>query len=149
MEGNEVGDSVELLRGRLSRYHTLADELAQKHFKFIMGENNKRSWDEKSILFCTARIRDNTVNVIWQEVHWYGSKALNTRRMRKRSITKRRGGYGYTPSVLSKLAKTWEVELVLETERQLTEIRREVFFIAKAIGSLNKLLKAANAGETE
>jgi hypothetical protein len=141
MEATEISGATTLLRSRLGTLYAMAGELAKKHLEYVMAENKSRTWEEKSVLFCRARARDNAVTATWLEIKWYGSKALATRRMVQRGITKPKSGYGYRLEVLLKLAQPWEADMVREAERELTTIRREAQFVAKAIGLLNKASK--------
>ncbi len=132
-----IQTALESLRQRLDELCTLADNLGQQHFDFVMAENKRRTWEEKSILYVTPRLRDNTLTVTWYEVHWYGSKELKTRRMTKKVIVKPKAKYGYTMETLLKRAQSWEADMVSDVELALIPIRREASFIAKALGQLN------------
>ena len=134
-----IQEALVSLRQRLDELCTLADNLGQQHFDLVMAENKRRTWKEKSILFVTPRLRDNTLTVTWYEVHWYGSKELKTRRMTKKVIIKPKSKYGYTMDTLLKQAQRWEAEMVSDVEQALIPIRREASFIAKAIGQLNHI----------
>lgn len=131
--------ALDSLRQRLDELCALAGNLGQQHFDLVMAENKRRTWEEKSILFVTPRLRDNTLAVTWYEVRWYGSKALKTRRMTKKVIIKPKSKYGYTMDTLLKQAQRWEAEMVRDVELALIPIRREASFIAKAIGQLNHI----------
>lgn len=135
-----IQEALVSLRQRLDELCTLADNLGQQHFDLVMAENKRRTWKEKSILFVTPRLRDNTLTVTWYEVHWYGSKELKTRRMTKKVIIKPKSKYGYTMDTLLKQAQRWEAEMVSDVELALIPIRREAAFIAKAIGQLNHII---------
>ena len=143
--GDEIlGDAIALLRHRLSELHAEANELTLRHLDFAMAENKKKAWAQKSVLFVQVRLRDNSLAVTWHEVHWYGSKAAKTRRMTKRVITKPKNNYGYSANVLLKIAQAWEADLVVEIEQALFPLRREAFFIGKAIGQLNHIHRRSN-----
>ena len=104
MDEMEVGDAISLLRARLEALETKAADLCTQHFDFVMAENKARAWEHKSVLYAQARMRDNTLSVIWYEVHWYGSKAAKTRRMTKKLIRKPKVKHGYNLDALLKLA---------------------------------------------
>lgn len=127
------------LRQRQNELCTLAENFGRQHFEFVMAENKRRTWGEKSILFVTPRLRDNTLTVTWYEVHWYGSKELKTRRMTKKVIVKPKTKYGYIMETLLKRAQSWEEAMVSDVEMALIPIRREASFIAKALGQLNHI----------
>ncbi|MDP3609148.1 MAG: conjugative transfer protein MobI(A/C) [Methylophilus sp.] len=141
MDEMEVGDAISLLRVRLEALETKAAYLCKQHFDFVMAENKARAWEQKSVLYAQARMRDNTLSVIWYEVHWYGSKAAKSRRMTKKLIRKPKGKHGYNLDALLKLAQLWEVDMVRDAEHELCRIRREATFIGKAIGQLNHIIK--------
>ena len=141
MDEMEVGDAISLLRARLEALETKAADLCKQHFDFVMAENKARAWEQKSVLYAQARMRDNTVTVIWYEVHWYGSKAAKTRRMTKKLIRKPKLKHGYNLDALLKLAQPWEVDMVRNIEQELLPIRREATLIGKAIGPLNHIIK--------
>ena len=138
----EVRGSINLLRVRLETLETKATGLGKRHFDFVMAENKARAWEHKSVLYAQARMRDNTLSVIWYEVHWYGSKAAKTRRMTKKLIRKPKVKHGYNLDALLKLAQPWEVDRVRDIEQELLPIRREATFIGKAIGQLNHIIKS-------
>lgn len=118
-----------------------AERICKKHFDFVMGENRRKGWDDKSILYAKPRVRDNTLTITWHEVRWYGSLAAKTRRMEKKVIIKPKRGHGYNMKTLLKKAQPWEAEMVSEVEQALIPIRREVYFLSKAITYLNMLTK--------
>lgn len=134
-----IQSAIDSLRQRLGELYALAENLGKQHFDFVMAENKRRTWEEKSILFVKPRLRDNTLAVTWYEVHWYGSKVLKTRRMTKKVIIKPKTKYGYTMETLLKQARPWEVDTVSHVELAFIPIRREAAFIAKAIGQINRI----------
>ena len=138
--------SIEKLRARLGELNATAESLCQKHFDFVMAENKKKDWDDKSVLFVQSRLRDNTMSVTWYVVRWYGSKAMKTRRMVKKVIVKPRIKYSYNMETMRNKSQPWEFEMVQETEQAVMPIRREVWFISKVLTSLNKISK--NGGES-
>ncbi len=137
------------LRGRMDELFNMAEDIGKRHFDFVMAENKKRGWDEKSILFVKSRLRENTLAVTWYEVHWYGSKELKTRRMKKKVIVKPRHKYGYNMDTLFKQAQPWEVSMVSEVENDLIPLRREAVRLSVALAQLNQVLKAASSEESE
>jgi len=134
-----IQTALDSLRQRQDELFTLAENLGRQHFDFVMAENKRRTWEEKSILYVTPRLRDNTLTVTWYEVHWYGSKELQTRRMTKKVIVKPKTKYGYTMETLLKRAQPWEEDMVSDVELALIPIRREASFIAKALGQINHI----------
>lgn len=138
----EVRGSINLLRIRLETLETKATGLGKRHFDFVMAENKVQSWGCKSVLYAQARMRDNTLSVIWYEVHWYGSKAAKTRRMTKKIVRKPKDKHGYNLEALLKLAQPWEAGMVRDIEQELLPIRREATFIGKAIGQLNLIIRS-------
>jgi hypothetical protein len=120
-----------------------ATELCQQHFNLVMDGNKQKSWNDKSVLFVQTRIRGYSLTVNWYEIRWYGSKSAKTRRMTKRLIPKQKSGYGYNLAVLGKLAQPWEMGVIEAIEPKLSEIRRRVYLINKAITSINHVARGA------
>lgn len=138
-----IASALEQLRMRLNELYAQAEGICKQHFDFAMDMNKKRTWEEKSILFVQPRIRDNAMSVTWYEVHWYGSKAVQTRRMVKKVIVKPKEKPAYNMDTLLKRAQHWEVDMVREIEQQLIPLRWEAAFIAKAIGHLNHITRSS------
>ena len=136
---NRSQGSINLLRVRLETLEAKAT--GKRHFDFVMAENKVQSWGCKSVLYAQARMRDNTLTVIWYEVHWYGSKAAKTRRMTKKIVRKPKDKHEYNLEALLKLAQPWEADMVRDIEQELLPIRREATFIGKAIGQLNHIIR--------
>jgi hypothetical protein len=149
VEAQQIREALAILRNRLDELYGVAESLGKRHLDFVMAENKKKSWEERSILFMKARTRDNTLAASWYEIHWYGSKALKTRRMTKKVIVKPRNNYGYSMNVLLKFAQPWEADLVSGVEQALIPLRREASFIAKAIAQLNHVIKIERSGESQ
>ena len=148
-----VVSAVKHLRLHLAELDNLAQKLCKGHLDFVIEINKKKNWDDKSLLYAQSRLRDNTLTVTWYEVRWYGSKALKTRRMVKKVIVKPKNKYGYTMATLMNKAQPWEADMVSEVESALIPIRRDVYFVAGALTSLNKLIgcaeKVEDAGDSE
>lgn len=132
-----VEDALDSLRFRLGELLRNAEALCDHHFEFVMAQNKRRTWAERSILYVRPRARDNTFAINWFEVHWYGANSSKTRRMEKKVIIKPKNKHGYNMDTLLKRAQYWEVDMVTHIEEELMPIRKEVSFIAKAIGQLN------------
>jgi hypothetical protein len=135
--GSNVGDALDSLEFEMFELKERANEVCNKHFNFVMDENKRRTWAERSILYARPRARDNTLAINWFVVRWYGSNASKTRRMEKKVIIKPKNKHGYNMETLLKRAQYWEVEMVCCVEEELIPIRREASFIAKAIGQLH------------
>ena len=134
-------EAIQHLRNHIEELGVKATELCQQHFDRVMAENKLKSWDDKSVLFVQTRVRGSSLTANWYVIGWYGSKTAKTRRMTKRLIAKQKGDYGYNMAVLRKLAKHWEMDMIESIEPKLSEIRRRVFLVNKAIISLNHLLR--------
>jgi hypothetical protein len=134
-----ITDAIVLLRARMAELYEAAEQLGKQHFDYVMAENKNKTWEGKSVLFLKARTRDNTMTATWHEVRWYGSKALNTRRMVKKVIIKPKNQHSYTMTTLLKQAQPWEGDMVREIELELFVLRREAYFIGKALGHLNRI----------
>ncbi len=143
-----INDALGYLQARMGVLNDMAENLCKQHFDFVMAENKKKTWAEKSVLYAQPRARDNTLAVAWFVVRWYGSRAANTRRMQKKVIIKPKNKHGYTIATLVNKAQYWEADMVSDVEQELIPIRREAALLAKAIGQLNQIIKAAKAGES-
>lgn len=137
----EAEKALEHLKNCVKELGTKAEELCKQHFELVMAGNKQKSWNDKSVLFVQTRIRGNSLTANWYEIRWYGSKSAKTRRMTKRLIPKQKGSYGYNLAVLGKLAQHWEMGVIEAIEPKLSEIRRRVFLVNKAITSLNHVLR--------
>jgi len=134
-------EAIQHLRNHIDELGAKATELCQQHFDLVMAENKLKSWNDKSVLFVQTRVRGNSLTANWYVIGWYGSKTAKTRRMTKRLIAKQKGDHGYNMAVLRKLSKHWEMDMIESIEPKLSEIRRRVFLVNKAIISLNHLLR--------
>lgn len=132
-----VEEALDVLQFRLGDLLRIAEMLCDQHFDFVMVQNKRRTWTERSILYARPRARDNTIAINWFEVRWYGAIALKTRRMEKKVIIKPKNKHGYNMEALLKHAQYWEVDMVTNIEAAFVIIRREVSFIATALGQLN------------
>lgn len=134
-----IEDALDNLILRLGDLRVMAEALCNQHFEFVMAENKRRAWAERSILYAQPRARDNTLAINWFEIRWYGANAAKTRRMEKKVIIKPKNKHGYNMNTLLKRAQYWEVDMVTRIEEELIPIRREVSFIAKALGYLHHI----------
>jgi len=132
-----VEEALDALQLRLGDLLKIAELLCDQHFEFVMAQNKRRTWAERSILYARPRARDNTIAINWFEVRWYGTISSKTRRMDKKVIIKPKNKHGYNMDTLLKRAQYWEVDMVTNIEEALVTIRTEVSFIAKALGQLN------------
>ena len=134
-------EAIQHLLDHIEELGVRATELGQQHFELVMAENKQKAWNDKSVLFVQTRVRGNSLTANWYEIGWYGSKSAKTRRMTKKLIPKQKGEHGYNMAVLRKLGKHWEMDTIESIEPKLSEIRRRVFLVNKAIVSLNHLLR--------
>ena len=137
----EAEKALEHLKNCVEELGTKAEELCKQHFELVMAGNKQKSWSDKSVLFVQTRVRGYSLTANWYEIRWYGSKSAKTRRMTKRLIPKQKGSYGYNLAVLGKLAQPWEMDVIEAIEPKLSEIRRRVYLVNKAIASLNHVLR--------
>lgn len=131
--------AMTILLEKLHKLGSDAELLCKRHLEYVMAENKSRDWDNKSTLYAQTRMRGYGLTVNWYEVKWYGSKATKTRRMVKTLIRKPAKGHSYTPATLIKHTQPWEDDMVREVEAGLTDIRRKVSVLSKALLSLNQL----------
>ncbi len=114
-----------------------ATALADLYFEFTRAMNQHMDWPKKSSLQLRVRQQGLALAAEWYEKKWYGSKAKNTRKVFKTYISKPRDKYGYTESKLLGYAQDWEKDMVVETERKLTQIRYEASNTMKALTYAN------------
>jgi hypothetical protein len=131
--------AMTILLGKLNKMGSDAEQLCQRHLNYIMAENKFRDWDNKSTLYAQTRIRGYGLTVNWYEVKWYGQKATKTRRMVKTLIRKPAKSHSYNPAIMAKHTQPWEEDMVREVEAGVTEIRRKVSALSKALLALKQL----------
>lgn len=138
-EKSGVSIAMHSLNEELATLGERAEALCKHHLDYVMAANKKRDWDNKSTLYAQTRLRGYGLTANWYEVRWYGSKIAKTRRMSKKLIRKPKSGHSYSTATLANHSQPWEVDLVMEVENGLVEIRRRAFFISKALALLNHL----------
>lgn len=138
MEGTTAG-AIAAMEAKLKKLGDEAEQLCMRHFNYVMAGNKARSWEGRSALYATTRVRGYGLTANWYEVKWYGSKAAGTRRMNKKLIHKPKSTYGYTIAKLESHAQPWEVDMVIEIEAGLAEIRRKAAIVSKALLYLKQL----------
>ena len=144
MESHSVSTAAEaiaMLEGYQERIFERATALADAHWDFIYGMDDKLVWDQRSKLFLRCRKVGNSITIAWYETKWVGSKAAGTRKPIREYISRPKLSYGYPEVKLRSLARDWEIDRVLETERQMADMRRESSAVIRAILALRTQAK--------
>ncbi|TXF11184.1 conjugative transfer protein MobI(A/C) [Pelomicrobium methylotrophicum] len=121
------------LVGWLDDLEKHAHEIVEAHWARVREEEGKRSgWQHKSQLQLRCLRRGNTLIAEWVKIRWVGSMARGTRTGLREPLRKGRGP-SYRLETLTRLSRDWEKTIVEETEKRLSEIRRQWGHITKAL----------------
>lgn len=120
------------------------DEFWLSHW---MGRKNHSDYRDWSILGVRARQRGDDFYLLW-----FWNKWITNKQGKKVPISThiRKGrGYQYPEARLTRYARGWEVDVVLEVEAELANIRKRLHYIKRAERTLNRLIKQHNQKEVE
>lgn len=124
--GVEVGPAAEKALSDFkqvlyNKARALADEFWSHHFQ----GNKTRPFKESSIL--GVRLRRKGDDGFY--IQWFWNKWVKTREGKVQTLSthiRKGNGYQYPSWALEKYARDWEVDLVLELERQFAAIREKM-----------------------
>ena len=149
-EAKMYGKAIEHLESCLGHLHDQAALLADDYLSFVDHvEGKSTGWESRSALQLSCTRKGNHLDLKWTGVKWYGPKNARTS---IRIAIKRNAELAYTAEKLKVYAKSWEIDKVIETEKQLHIIRRKAKHLVKAIISVRNAMrvsKAANAGDLD
>lgn len=131
-----ASEAIAMLEGYQERIFERASALADSHWDFIYRMDDKLNWEQRSKLFLRCRKVGNSMQIEWYETQWIGSKANKTRKPIRNYISRPKAGYAYPEVKLRSLARDWEIDRVLDTERQMAEYRRESAAVIRALTAL-------------
>jgi hypothetical protein len=139
-------DVVEVLQRRIKLLYERGKLIVDSYWGYVYQMEKKLpGWENKCRLQIRCIQKGNSIRADWCEVKWYGSSAKGGRKPVRRQIIKPKNTYGYTLSKLQTLSPDWAEDIVIKTETQLTEIRREASHLVKAIIYINHARTAANS----
>lgn len=138
---NSASEAIAALEGYQEGIFERANALADAHWEFIYRMDEKLVWDQRSMLFLRCRKVGNSISIEWYETKWVGSKAAKTRKPIREYISRPKLTFGYPEVKLRSLARDWEIDRVLETERQMTALRRESSAVIRALTALRTQAK--------
>lgn len=125
-------EALETLERCISDLHKEAVAVVDAHWKQIVSaEKQAKSWEDKSQLQLACHRKGNHIQTKWIGIKWYGTKAA--RKTTKINIPRAAGDLTYSVAKLKEWTRPWELEIVLETEKQLASLRRQAHFIVRAI----------------
>lgn len=137
-------EAIEIVERDIYALYKRGVNIVNQYWKFVYEMDQKLTgWENKSCLQVRCIQEGNSIRIDWCQVKWYGSKTRGNRESFRKQITKPKAAYGYTPSKLRGLAREWEADWVEETERQLSQIRREASHLTKALTYLRHARSAA------
>ena len=140
------GKAIEHLESCLGHLHDQAALLADDYMAFVDHVAAKSTgWEYRSALQLSCTRKGNHLDLKWTGVKWYGPKNARTS---VRIAIKRNAELAYTPEKLKVYAKSWEIDKVIETEKQLHIIRRKAKHLVKAIISVRNAMRVSKANDT-
>lgn len=123
--------------------HVQAVGLVSAHWEQVLAkEKALNDWKEKSCLQLASHRKGNHIQLKWIGNKWFGAKS--TRRTVKTNIIRNKDDLSYSTAKLKVLAKEWELPIVIETERKLTTIRKQAYFVTRSIVALRNAKATAN-----
>lgn len=127
--------ALESLENCFHDLHKTAVGVVSDHWEQILAiEKKSTHWTDKSTLQLASYRLGNHIQLKWVGIRWYG--AAKTRKTVKVNITRSKGDLTYTMAKLKPWCKEWELPIVEETERKLTIVRRQAFFLTRSIMAL-------------
>lgn len=137
---NEISGCLE----RIKELESEADELRVKHWSFHLRENVLLAPREKGRLNIRVRRRGSVLEIYWTHFRFIKKEGSGKTNIATTYISKGTGSR-YKDVQLAKYAKKWELEVVLEYEKEFAKIRAEYADIAKALAALRRAQKKAVA----
>lgn len=102
-------------------------------------EAKAKGWESRSTLQLSCTRKGNHLDLKWTGVKWYGP--TNARVSVRVPIKKGSDGFSYSADKLKVFAKEWELEAVMEAEKQLQSIRRRGKHLVNAAASIRNVLR--------
>ena len=138
--------AIQHLESCLGHLHDQAALLADDYMAFVDHvEGKSTGWESRSALQLSCTRKGNHLDLKWTGVKWYGPKNARTS---VRIAIKRNAELAYTSEKLKVYAKSWEIDKVIETEKQLHIIRRKAKHLVKAIMSVRNAMRVSKANDT-
>lgn len=126
-----IDDSKHSLSLAVDELYDRAYKIADAHWSFVNAMGQQRTgWQARSDLQLTCSKRNNALIIHWTHIEWVGTAS---KRFMKRNTIKRNADGSYPLKTLKKVARDWEFEMVVETDRKLQEIRRVAGHINKCL----------------
>ena len=116
------------LKDLLSQLEEEAADVVDTHLAWLLeqGRANRGGWEDRSKLTISWKRTGDSIVIYWHQVKWYGTAANKTRRSVLAWIKKPKESCGYTIPKLLAYAQPWEVDMVTDTERKATNLRRKL-----------------------
>lgn len=102
-------------------------------------EARAKGWESRSTLQLSCTRKGNHLDLKWTGVKWYGPS--NSRVSVRVAIKKNSDGFSYSADKLKVFAKEWELDAVMEAEKQLQSIRRRAKHLVNAATSIRHVLR--------
>lgn len=121
---------------RIDELEEMASSMVDRYWQqVLLFEKSNPGWENRSGLRLRCHRKGNHLRIEWTGLKWYRKNTGGFIPILK-YISKGKSSHQYTLSKIFGYAKEWERPLIEETEKELALIRKESFFLNKAILSV-------------
>lgn len=144
-----VNAAIQSTENHIDALHQRAYSLVERHWEWVRHmESRQTGLNSASQLAarCQRKEGSNAIGLTWSKMKRVRSTSQKKGDTLYTHLPRPAGSFGYSLSVLRKLARDWEADAVEALELQLAEIRRESSHCNKAIASLRYALGNGRRG---
>lgn len=128
------------IRERIDELEKEARVIVYEHWDYHLRENVNRAPEDKGRLNVYVRRKHDSVEIYWATYKFIRSTTQEKSWIKSTYLRKGKG-YTYSEKVLARVAKEFELDVALATEKQLGAIRYELGAIGKALRYLREAEK--------
>lgn len=132
-----------LIRERIDELEREAKDIAEGHWDYHLKENATRKPEDKGRLNVYVRRKKDTLEIYWATYRFMRS-SVSEKSWVKSTYLRKGKGHLYSEKALARVAKEFELDVALETEQRLGEIRYELLAIGKTMRCLREAEKRQN-----
>lgn len=131
------------IRERIDELEVQAKQIAKEHWDYHLRENAERKPEDKGRLNVYVRRKRDTLEIYWATYKFIRSTTQEKSWVKSTYLRKGKG-HEYSEKTLARVAKEFELEVALETEKRFAEIRYELLAIGKSLRYLREAEKRKN-----
>lgn len=133
------------IRERIDELEEEARAIMREHWNYHLRENATRAPAEKGRLNVYVRRKRDSLEIYWATYKFIRS-TTQEKSWTKSTYLRKGKGHIYSENVLARVAKEFELDVALATEKQLGAIRYELGAIGKALRYLREAEKRQSRG---